>query len=146
LGNLQIKTGRRCGGIEFKMRLIVDTFCWVDYINGNEAGEKVKDYIETSDNEIITTVLNIAEISSIIKRRNFDVDKVLDMIFSNSKIYNFNADFAKQAGLLHAEMRKQEKHFGLIDAFILLTARKLKAKIITGDEHFKKIKEAIFIK
>lgn len=144
--DLQIKIGMRCGEIEFKMRLIIDTFCWIDYLEGNEAGKQVKKYLENSDNEIITTVLNVAEISSIISRRNFDVDKALSIVFSNSKIFNFNSDFAKQTGLLHAEMRKKNKDFGLIDAFILLTARELKAKIITGDEHFRKVKEAILIK
>jgi predicted nucleic acid-binding protein len=128
------------------MKLVVDTFCWIDYLEGNEAGEKVKNYVEDPDNEIIITNLNIAEISSIMRRKNFDVDKALDMIFSISKIYNFNAEFSKEAGLLHADMRKTIKDFGLIDAFILLVARKLKAKIITGDEHFRKMKGAILIK
>jgi|SRR3989344_4457958 len=128
------------------MRYIVDAYSWIDYFGGNIIGQKVKENVENPDNEIITNVLNIAEISSIVSRRNFDVDKALGIIFSNSKIFNFNSDFAKQAGLLHAEMRKKIKDFGLIDAFILLTARKLKAKIITGDEHFRKVKEAILIK
>jgi len=128
------------------MRLVIDTFCWIDYIDGNKAGQEVKEYVENPDNEIITTILNIAEISSIVSRRNFDVDKALGIIFSNSKIFSFNSDFAKQAGLLHSEMRRKTEHFGLIDAFILLTARKLRAKVITGDEHFKKEKEAILIK
>ena len=136
----------RCGEIEFKMRLVVDTFCWIDYLEGNEAGEKVREYIKNPDNEVITMILNIAEISSIVSRRNFDIDKVLNIVFSNSKIYNFDFEFSKQAGLLHAEIRKKIKDFGLIDAFVLLTARKLKAKVITGDEHFRKFKEAIIIK
>jgi predicted nucleic acid-binding protein len=43
-------------------------------------------------------------------------------------------------------MRKNSKDFGLADAYVLATARKLKAKILTGDEHFKPVKEAIMIK
>ena len=50
-----------------------------------------------------------------------------------------------QAGLLHAEMRKRIKDFGLVDSFILLAARELNAKILTGDPHFKNMKEAIMI-
>ena len=43
------------------------------------------------------------------------------------------------------EIRKKIKDFGLADVFVLLTARKLNAKIITGDPHFKGFKEAILI-
>jgi len=134
------------GKIEFKMRFVVDTFCWIDYLEGNEAGEKVRKYIEDSSNEIIITLLNIAEISSVVARRNLDVNKVLNLVCSNSKLFSFNSEIAKQAGIFHAKMRKKAKDFGLIDAFILLTARKLKAKILTGDEHFRAFKEAILIK
>ena len=42
-------------------------------------------------------------------------------------------------------MRKKFKDFGLIDSMILLTTRKLDAKILTGDPHFKGFKETIFI-
>ena len=46
---------------------------------------------------------------------------------------------------LHTEMRKTEKDFGLADAYVLATARKLKAKILTGDPHFKNVKDAILM-
>ena len=42
-------------------------------------------------------------------------------------------------------MKKKIRDFGLIDAIILTTARKLKAKVVTGDPHFKKFKEVVFI-
>jgi predicted nucleic acid-binding protein len=38
------------------------------------------------------------------------------------------------------------KDFGLADAYVLATARKLKSKILTGDPHFKGMKEAVLIK
>jgi len=43
-------------------------------------------------------------------------------------------------------MRKTAKDFGLADAYVLATARRLKSKILTGDPHFKSLKEAIMIK
>jgi len=47
--------------------------------------------------------------------------------------------------LLHAEMRKQMKDFGLSDAFVMATARKLNARVLTGNPHFKGLKEAVMI-
>lgn len=131
------------------MRYVIDSYSWIDYFDGNVAGQKVKQHIENPNNEIITNILNLAEISSFFIRKNFEISKIdeaFKILFSISKIYNFDADFSKNAGLLHAQMRKKEKDFGLIDAFVLLTARKLKARIITGDKHFSKLKEAVLIK
>lgn len=131
------------------MKLVVDAYSWVDYFLGNEAGEKVKQYIENSSNDIIINILNLAEISSFFERNKLskeEIDESFKILFSLSKIYNFNAEFSRDAGALHAEMKKKIDNFGLIDAFVLLTARKLNAKILTGDEHFKNFKEAILIK
>jgi len=43
-------------------------------------------------------------------------------------------------------MRKTLKDFGLADSYVLATARKLDARILTGDMHFKDVKEATMIK
>ena len=75
-----------------------------------------------------------------------DTKEMLKLISSMSKIYPVDFEFAKEAGSIHASIRKHIKDFGLADAFVLLKARKLKAKIITGDPHFKDCKEALLIK
>ena len=101
--------------------------------------------LEPEDNEIFSSIITIAEVVSVTKRENRDAEqKYIDMI-NASKIYGINSGFAKEAGILHAEIRKKIKDFGLADAFVLLTARKLGAKIVTGDPHFKGFKEAILI-
>ena len=73
------------------------------------------------------------------------IEEISKTIFSLSKIYNFDASFSKEAGILHAEIKKKYGDFGLVDAFVLLTSMKINAKIITSDKHFKNIKEAILI-
>lgn len=131
------------------MKYVIDSHAWINYFEGNLVGHKIKEIIEDNNNEIITNVLNFAEMSSFFSRKNIELDKLneaLRIIVSLSKVYNFDADFSNEAGLLHAEMKKLEKNFGLIDAFVLLTARKLKAKVITCDYHFTIAKEAIIIK
>ena len=54
-------------------------------------------------------------------------------------------DFSVSAGMTHAEIRRKIKDFGLSDAYVLAAARKLNAKILTGDPHFKNMKEALSI-
>ncbi len=127
------------------MKLVIDSYAWIEYFLGSEVGLKFKEYIENPDNEIITNILNIAEISSFFTRMGISQEIYYDLIISNSNIYLFDRDFSKEAGILHTSIRKKIKDFGLIDCFVLLTARKLNAKVLTGDQHFKGFKEAIFL-
>ncbi len=64
---------------------------------------------------------------------------------SDSQIVNADEELSKNAGTIHAQMRIKEKDFGLADAYVLASAKKLKAKILTGDPHFKNVKEAFLI-
>ena len=127
------------------MRYVIDAHAWIEYFIESEKGKKVKEIIEDENNEIFVSVITIAEVSSIGVREKRDVELGNKIILSLSSIHFISLEFAKEAGILHAEIRKKIKDFGLADVFVLLTARKLGAKIITGDPHFKTFKEAILI-
>ena len=127
------------------MRVVFDTYAWVEYLKGSETGIKVQKILESQENEIFSSVITIAEVSSISKRESKDVELGYTIINNLSKIHSITTELAKEAGTLHAEMRKKIKDFGMADSLVLLTARKLGAKILTGDPHFKGFKEAILI-
>jgi len=63
-----------------------------------------------------------------------------------SRVTEITPELGKKAGILHAELKEKMKNFGLVDALILTFAKELNAKVVTGDEHFKGFKEAVFIK
>lgn len=126
------------------MRAVIDSYAWIEYLDGTSKGAKVRDIL-MQGNEIYTLALNVAEVISRVKRKEEDTDLAYRAMALNSKILSINQETAKQAGLLYAEIRKKIKNFGLIDSLILLIARKLNAKIITGDKHFKDFKEAVLI-
>ena len=127
------------------MKYLIDSWAWIEYLDGTKNGLKVKEIL-TEENEVFTLILSLAEIISRAKRKGKDIEGVENAILVNSKIINVNVEMSKQAGLLHAEMRKMIKDFGLIDAFILAVAKKLNVKIVTGDEHFKSFKNVLFVK
>lgn len=127
------------------MNLVIDAYAWIEYFIESDKGKKVKRFVESPENEIFTSIITMAEVCSISKRKNRDVDLGYNAITNLSNIHFINLELAKEAGILHAEIRKKIKDFGLADALVLLTARKLGAKIITGDPHFKGFKEAILI-
>ena len=127
------------------MKIVFDTFAWVEYFNGSEIGTKVKQILESQENEIFTSIITIAELASVLKRDERDAELSCKIVRDLSKIYFIDLELAKEAGILHVEMRKKLKYFGMIDCLILLTARKLSAKILTGDPHFKGFKEAVMV-
>jgi len=126
-------------------RIVIDSFAWVEYLNGTELGSKVKKIIEENE-EIFSSALTIAEVVSKVARKNMDVQFAFKVITSNSNVMNADEELSFQAGLFHSEMRKTLKDFGLADAYVLATAKRLQAKILTGDPHFKDIKDAIILK
>lgn len=127
-------------------KYIVDAWAWIEYFRGTEYGAKLNDILEDPTADIYTCAITVAEIISKTARESRDVEAAYDMLLSNSQIIKLDEQLSKQAGLFHCKMRQNSKDFGIADAFILATANKLEAKIITGDPHFKGLKNAIMIK
>ncbi len=127
-------------------KYVVDAWAWVEYLIGSEFGTKLKEVLDEDSSEVYTCAITLAEVISKVAREGRDVEAAYTMLLSNSQVINVNEELSKHAGLLHCEMRRSLKDFGLADAYVLATARKLKAKVLTGDMHFKDVKEAVLIK
>jgi len=127
-------------------KYIVDAWAWIEYFRGSEYGAKLNDILEDSATDMYTCAITVAEVISKTAREGRDVEAAYDMLLSNSQITKIDEQISKQAGLIHSKMRQTRKDFGIADAFILATANKLKAKIITGDPHFKDLENTLMIK
>lgn len=126
-------------------KIVLDSYAWIEYFLSTDRGLKVKDFLENKENQIYTHIFSLAEIVSRILRVEGNYKNPVDIIISGSEIINIDNQTSIAAGILHSEIRKNIKDFGLVDAFILLEARERNAKILTGDPHFKNMKEAIMI-
>ncbi|MGA2766948.1 MAG: PIN domain-containing protein [Candidatus Bathyarchaeia archaeon] len=126
-------------------RFVVDAYAWVEYLIGSKCGSKVATVFGEENNEAYTCAVTVAEVISKAARDGQDVEAAYDILLSDSQVVSVNEEISKEAGVLHAEMRKTEKDFGLADAYVLATARRLKAKVLTGDMHFKSVREAVLI-
>jgi predicted nucleic acid-binding protein len=127
-------------------KYVVDAWTWVEYLIGSEFGIKLREVLDEDSSEVYTCAVTVAEVVSKVAREGRDVEAAYALLLSNSQVVNANEELSKHAGLLHCEMRKGLKDFGLADAYVLATARKLKAKVLTGDVHFKGVKEAVLIR
>ena len=127
-------------------KYVIDAYAWVEYLIGSESGVKVAAVLERENSDIYTCAVTVAEVISKTAREERDIETAYSIIVSNSQIVNVDEEISKEAGVLHAEMRKAEKDFGLADAYVLAVARRLNSKVLTGDPHFKSIKEAVLIR
>ena len=123
---------------------VIDAYAWIEYLDGSDSGKKVASIIE-NDATVYTCAITVGEVVSKVARKGKDAKIAYDVLLSNSQIITVDEELSLQAGLIHSEMRKTSKDFGLADAYILATARKLKSKIVTGDPHFQTVKEAVMI-
>jgi len=126
-------------------KYVIDAYAWIEYLRGSRAGVKVKAVFEEENNEAYTCAVTIAEVVSKTAREGQDVEVAYKILLNNSQVVNVDEEVSRRAGLLHAEMRRSEKDFGLADAYVLATARRLKSKVLTGDLHFRSVKEAHLI-
>ena len=69
----------------------------------------------------------------------------LKFIRTRSTIAGLDDEIAEMAGTISAERRVKVKGWGLVDSVVLATARIRGVKVVTGDEHFKDLNEAIMI-
>ncbi len=125
-------------------RYVIDAWAWIEYLKGTATGLFVKKEIEGK--EILTNVVTLSEVMSKFQRDGQDVDEGFQAIASLSKMVAVNEQFAKEVGVLHAETKRTRPNFSLADAYALCTARKFRAKVLTGDLDFKGLKDAVIIK
>ena len=127
------------------MRFFIDSSAWIEYLEGSYNGERVHQILSKED-EIYSISLIISEVVSRARRKKQNADIPFRAIISNSKILDITPEIAKEAGILHADMKKKISDFGLVDAIIWTVAKKLNAKLVTCDSHFKGFKEAVLLK
>ena len=123
-------------------KYVVDSYAWIEYFRGSKAGEKAKRIIEAG--EAATATITLAELKEKYTREGWPYfDDDLLFITSTTILVNLTKDIAVKTGDINAAMKARVKGWGIADSIILATAQTENAKVITGDKHFKGIKQVI---
>jgi len=125
-------------------RYVADAYAWVEYLDGTPRGEKLRAILE-GDAKTYTSAVTLAEVVSKAARTGRDHQTAYAIIHGNSTIVDADEQLSNQTGILHAEIRRTIHGFGLADAYVLATARRLGAKVLTGDPHFTGVDDAIML-
>ena len=126
-----------------KFDYVFDTFAWIEYFQASKKGEVVKEFLEK--HKIATPIIAIAELADSYLRIGEELGERYDFIIANSTIINLTPELCIEGAKIKKEMRKLEKDFGLIDGIIYAIAKELKAKLVSGDHHFKNAKDVVFL-
>lgn len=126
-------------------KLIIDASAWIEYLQDTPKGKKIAEFIEKEENQCFTPASVVAEIISKAIKSNLNYDIALTAIINLSNVYAITNELSILSGKIHNETKKINKDFGMLDAFVIATARKLNAKVITCDLDFKQFKESILI-
>ena len=130
--------------MDMKYESVIDSFAWIEYFRGTSAGEKAKEFIEKGS--AATSAITLAELREKYLRENwssFDID--INFVVTKTSLVLVDREISILAGRINYENKKKIKNWGMADSIILATARKVSAKILTGDPHFKNIKDAVMI-
>ncbi len=124
-------------------KLVMDASAWIEYLEGTEKAKPIIKILESDTNEIFTPTTAIAEVISKFLRKSIDVKIAVASISNLSATIDIDQEISLLAGQIHAAAKQNNRDFGMLDAFVVASAKKLKAKIITADYDFKQFKEAM---
>lgn len=128
------------------MDYILDAYAWIEYFIGSKKGVIVKNIMKDRHNRFMTLHSSIAEIHEWCLKEMREFEKLFEIIRISSSVESITLDNWIDATKTKYEMRKHIKDFGLIDAILLAKQKELECKVITGDQHFERLKNVEFLK
>lgn len=130
---------------EARLDRVLDSFAWVEYFRGTEAGRAVAEELETA--LVGTPLVVLAELRDKYVREEIpEWPRDLSFIKELTALLPEDERIAVRAGETKNRMRAEgRRDFGLIDGIIYETARAVNAVLVTGDPHFRDVPGVRFL-
>ena len=132
------------------MKIVIDTHAWIELFIGSDKGRKVKEVIAKASDAFVPDIV-FAEIARKYLKEGADEETVrqrLEWVTDIARI-PVNEEVALLSGKVYLELVEKSKAERTskpgLAAIVLAIARMLKAKVVTGDKHFKGLKEVVWI-
>ena len=127
------------------MICIIDTYAWIEYLRGSKQGAVLKRLLDAGKDKFITMECCLAEMKGYSLKNNVDFIKIYRIMKANSIILPVLTKGWVEAAEVRHELRKKVANFGLIDAILVAKQKELRCKVISGDPHFKSLKNIVYI-
>lgn len=116
-----------------------DSYAWIEYFAGTGRGKLVRTYVEGND-PLFTPSVCLTEIKAKYLKEGKDPSARLDFILDRGPIIALDEEIALKA----AEF-KIHSRLHTVDALIYAAARSKETVLVTGDRHFKGLKDIEFL-
>lgn len=134
------------------MRVLVDSYAWVELFLGSGKGFRVRELIESAD-AAFTPDTVLAELSRKYLREKFPERLVRERLLAvqgASHVLPITPELAMSASKAYLELvetarKRRLRSPSLFDGLVLGAARQQEAKVVTGDPHFKDLPETIWL-
>jgi predicted nucleic acid-binding protein len=134
------------------LKIVVDSWAWVEILKLSRAGRAAKEQIVGAD-EAFTPGSVLAELARKYLREGVDpalLKTWLQGISEATEVYGIDSGLAFKSAEASAELvakaRKENlSRPGLGDALVLATARAAQGQVLTGDLHFRGLRETLWL-
>lgn len=128
------------------MKYVIDSYAWLEYFMGTKVGERVKEIIENSEEKITPTICLAEVYAKTLKVEDQQLaEKQKAFIKEKSAIVFLDEMIAVEAAKVLVNNKKEIDGWGMADSIVYATAIVKKADVVTGDEHFRKLKNVLLI-
>jgi uncharacterized protein with PIN domain len=127
--------------------IIFDAYAWVEYALDSAKAERVAELLESAS-EAVTPASVLAELKESMLRQGIRVpvmNRILTYIKSRTTVVGIDSTVAELAGEINFTQKKAIKNWGMLDSFVYAMAKVRRGIVLTGDPHFKQLKNVIYI-
>ena len=127
-----------------KKKSLIDSFALLVYLKQESNYQKVEDLLSSKETQLLMNDINIGETFYILAReRGLDrADYFINAILPNLPIAKIGNTFSE---VIEAAKIKAQFPVSYADCFVVATAIREKASIITGDPDFKHVEKIVAI-
>ncbi len=134
------------------MKIVVDSYAWIELFIASKKGEEVKRLIAEAD-EAITPDIVLSEVARKYIREGVGKEAILERlaaISNTTEVIPIDSSVALESGKCFQELKQSSsrRRIGdpsLFDAIVLAMARLREGKVLTGDRHFQGFPEIIWL-
>ncbi len=123
----------KVSGTRKNLMKLLDSFAWIEYFSGSEAGTKVKGYIDGAES-LYTPSICLTEVKTRYLKDKRDPTDSLNFMMERSFILPLGQEIA-----LSAADVKQRYGLHTVDAVVYATGEHKNIVVVTGDPHFKNL-------
>ena len=123
--------------------MLLDTSAWIELLEATKNAVHVKEALLKEN--CYTSIVTIAEIVNWAEKERKDYGKIIENIGKASTIMGLDEQISVLAGRLNFERKKANRKWGMIDSFILASATIYGLKILTKDNDFSDVAEAVVL-